>query len=243
MIAVTSQPVLAAPSPNKPGHNSPSSAPVAENAVRLSKLLNPSDRALQLGMAAFEAGINAQLQKSPDDAATYQKNPGLLDAILAAGRPVIRKHLESRIPEHQQRYARFYADKFSPAEIDELIAFYSTPTGAKVIAAMYAGHGIDKVVEAMDKNDGNLSANDVQEINGAEAAKLPDVFDADDWKAISAFGATPAHAKLQSIAPEFRQLVADIENEDDPAMDADLDKAVTDAVTKYVENKKQAAGH
>jgi hypothetical protein len=212
-------------------------------AMQLSTLLNPVDKTLELGMRGFETGIKVALEKNPDDAAIYDKNPGLLDAIVAAGQPIVKKHLLASIAPHQQRFARFYAEKFSPAELDELLGFYSTATGAKVIAAMYAGLDLTKLSQGMDK-DGklNLTAKTIGEANAAVESKLPDTFDADDWRTIFTFNATPTYAKLVHVLPEFHQLAADLQNVPDPALDAEMEQAIGIAVKTY-RKKSDAQGH
>ena len=56
--------------------------------------------------------------------------------------PVIRElmneyflpEFKNRLPEYMELSARLYAEHFTEAEIDELIAFYETPLGQKMIA-------------------------------------------------------------------------------------------------------------
>lgn len=194
-------------------------------------------------MKGFQAGIDAELKKNPEEAAVYARNPGLLEAIGDAGRPIVRKHFEASVPVRQERFARFYAEKFSAQELDQLVSFYASPTGAKVIASMYSGVNLPQLLETIDAHkDGSLTAKDVSELNGSATKQLPDQFDADDWKALFIFATTPVHAKLQKLAPEFHQLVADVENEPDPAMDAELDKAVEAAVETYMARRKDKSG-
>jgi hypothetical protein len=210
--------------------------------MRLSTILNPMDKILEVGERGFRTGIDTALKKNPEDAAVYDENPGLLDAIIDAGLPVMRKHLIATVPLRQRAYAAFYADKFSSEEIDQLSAFYSTPTGAKVVAAMYGGLDLGKLAEGMYK-DGNLALTGkaVEEAAAATASHLPDKFDADDWKALFIFSAAPVHAKLVRVGPEFSQLAADLENEPDPAFDAEMDSAINGAVKAYLAKKKKSA--
>jgi len=215
-----------------------SAKPVPGNALALSSLLNPRDKMLEVGMKAFQTGIDSALKKSPEDAAIYDENPGLLDAVIAAGQPVMRRHMEATIPVQQRRFAQFYAEKFSPDEIDQLIAFYSTRTGTKVIAAMYSGIDLEKLAAAMDdKGNVTLTANQVRDASGAAASHATDDFDAEDWRAVFTFLGTPVHLKLARLAPEFNQVVADVGNEPDPELDAEIEKAVGDAVKTYLEKK------
>lgn len=160
-------------------------APIPDNALRLSRLLNPSGKLIDVAMRGFDVGVHAALQNNPEDAAIYDRNPGLLDAIVAAGKPIVRRHVEAAVPVHQRKFAEFYARKFSPAEIEQLLAFYSTPTGKKVIEGMYAGADLGKIAEAVGtKDDRTLTPEAVGQLTNSTGEKLFPGFDADDWKAL-----------------------------------------------------------
>jgi hypothetical protein len=226
-----------APTPKDPRPELVQSA-VSANALHLSNLLNPTDKLLEVGMKGFETGFDNAVKGKPDDAAFFQKYPGLREVLMAAAEPVVRKHLAARIPVKQRRFAQFYDGKFSPEEIDQLVTFYSSPTGHKVIEAMYSGTNLDQLTKTIaQQGDKPLTAKDVGELNRAATAHLPDSFDADDWKAIFMFSVTPAHAKLIQIVPEFNQLLAEIENEPDPAMEAEVAGAIKNATIAFMKNK------
>ncbi len=53
------------------------------------------------------------------------------DAEVVAAQ--LRKEMQARVPEIQNEIARGYAEQFSEAELKELVAFYKTPLGRKVI--------------------------------------------------------------------------------------------------------------
>jgi hypothetical protein len=235
-------PAVAAPPAPQPKAAVEAPAAVPENALRLSMLLNSTDQTVEAGLRGFRFGIDDALKKNPDDAAVYDRNPGLLDAVRDAGAEVTRRHLVAIMPAHQRRFAQFFAAKFSPSEIDDLVAFYSTPTGTKVIKTMYAGLDLAKLVESAEADGSKLSANNIREANKEAASKLPDLFDADDWKAIFVFSAKPVSAKLTGIGPELQQFAADMQNEPDPAFDAEMDAAVTAAVKAYMARKAAKTG-
>ncbi len=231
------------PAPAAPGVAMPPAA-VPASSLRLARLLNPTDKLLDIAMRGFEAGVDAALKKNSEDAAVFEQNPGLLEAIVEAGKPIVRKHVEAGLPAHQQKYADFYARTFSGEEIGQLIAFYSSRTGTKVIAGMYTGADLGAFAEAIvEKADQPLTPEAVHQFTTSAGAKLLPGLDADDWQALFTFAATPAYAKLKGSAPQMRQLAADVANQDDPAMNAELDKAVEAAVAKYMAAKKAAGKH
>jgi len=238
-LIIVSSGAFAAPAPATALQTAVSSAlaSVPGNAMRLSQLANPTDKILELGLKAFQAGFDGELKKSPEDAAFFAKNPGLQEAIWEASRPLVRTHLLASIPSQQRRYAEFYTSKFSTDEIDQLVSFYSSPTGTKVIRAMYAGVDLGKLAE-LSSPGGKVSARQVEELKSSSMSGLADEFDADDWRSIFTFMSAPVHAKLLKLAPEFNQLVADIGNEPTPELDAALDKVVREVVADYFAKRK-----
>lgn len=56
-----------------------------------------------------------------------------VDEFVAA----FRDELEAGAPELVEEMARAYADRFSDAEIDDLIVFYKSPTGQKLVGAQH----------------------------------------------------------------------------------------------------------
>jgi hypothetical protein len=60
--------------------------------------------------------------------ASIPSNDKLINTALDAGRPAIHRH----IADITEAYARAYARRFSPAEMDQIIAFVRTPTGLRL---------------------------------------------------------------------------------------------------------------
>lgn len=217
--------------------------PVSENALRLSRLVNPTDRMLEAGMKGFDVGIEAELKRSPEGASEYVRNPGLLEAIRDAGRAVMRKHLLAMIPSQQRRFASFYAEKFSPVEIDQLIAFYSSPTGAKALDAIYSGIDLETLSrQRAGAASKAVTAEQLEQFNRTASAQVADRLDAEDWKVLLTFSASPVRQKLMQVAPEFNQLVAEVENEPDPELDREMGAAIKEAVARYKAKGSRPSG-
>jgi len=60
-------------------------------------------------------------------------NPGDDDKVDRAVSDVIRPALKRRIPEYLDLAAGIYADHFTRAELDQLVAFYKSPLGQKLV--------------------------------------------------------------------------------------------------------------
>ena len=238
--------ILAAPAAaSKDAVPTAKAASGSKTALRLSELLNPPDQLEGIALRGFETGFDAALKSNPDDAALFTDNPGLREAIFEAARPIFRKYVAAQIPAKEQKFADFYARKFTPQDMEELLAFYSSPTGTKVIAQTYANLDLNKIAEdALATNgEGKMNGEDVGEITTSAAAKVLPGLDADDFKALFIFSGTPAFEKLRAAMPEFQQLTAELANETDPATDAEVQAAVEGAVKKYMAQKDSAPKH
>ena len=60
-------------------------------------------------------------------------NPGEEDKVNRAVTDVIRPALKRRIPEYLDLAAGVYADHFTRAELDQLVSFYRSPLGQKLV--------------------------------------------------------------------------------------------------------------
>ena len=70
-----------------------------------------------------------------------QSRPDIPERAIAAVNQEVRGLFEERIDTLLERVVPVYEKHFSPAEINDLLAFYRTPTGRKAIAAMPAVMG------------------------------------------------------------------------------------------------------
>jgi hypothetical protein len=60
-------------------------------------------------------------------------NPGADDKVDSAVTDVIRPALKRRIPEYLDLAAGIYAGHFTRAELDQLVSFYKSPLGQKLV--------------------------------------------------------------------------------------------------------------
>jgi len=62
-------------------------------------------------------------------------NPGRRGAIDRFVKDVLIPRIKERLPNYYQQTARIYAKHLAPDDIDQLIAFYQSPLGRKLVAA------------------------------------------------------------------------------------------------------------
>lgn len=216
--------------------------PQPANAMLLSRMLNPEDKILEASEEAFKTGFKSALANDRETSATFDEHPKLLDAIFDAALPVVRKHVRTDVPELQRTFARFYASKFTQADIDQLIAFYGSPTGAKLVAGMYAGLDMDKLVEAVGP-DGTkpVSNDDMRGMLTSTAMRILPAFNEADRKAFATFTKTQLFLKVRAATPEMIKLMTEIANQPSTELDAEIEQVIGRVVSDYFGGAERAA--
>ena len=210
-------------------------AAVPAGAMQLARLLNPRDKLVEVSVRALEFGFIAQIENSPDDAAVFKQYPGLDRAILDAVRPIVSKHVAADYPMIVRRSAEFYARRFSSSEIDELIDFYGSSTGNKLIQGMYAGADFGKLMDGLtDTGEAQFTGDHVQDFARSTVTRISPIFDKSDHAYLATFGKTPLYAKLKAALPGFQQLMAEIANAPTPEMDAEIQQAIESTLERFV---------
>lgn len=96
---------------------------------KLMQLTGAANLGLQMGEAAANQTLNSIRQAKPD------VSPRVLEVVRGEVIGLMRERMQG--PDGLMgRIIPVYGKYFSHQEIKELIAFYSTPTGAKIITAM-----------------------------------------------------------------------------------------------------------
>lgn len=95
-------------------------------------------------------------------------NPGAEDKVDRAVTDVIRPALKRRIPEYLDLAAGVYADHFTRAELEQLVSFYKSPLGQKLVREQ--GELIPAITQ-MSKQWVNRVGNEVLKDAAADFAK------------------------------------------------------------------------
>lgn len=91
------------------------------------KYIDLTDRAAVYEITLVEIGIGTMRQ-------IVQQNPEIMDETDAAVGKVLEEYKE-RKGELLDQFARVYAVRFTVEELQEIVAFYETPTGKKLAQA------------------------------------------------------------------------------------------------------------
>ncbi|SFR97825.1 DUF2059 domain-containing protein [Sphingomonas jatrophae] len=155
-------------------------------------ILFPIDRLLQLNLAAWQEELAATFDADPALVAREKAAPGLRARVIEAGLAEVRDAYGGELPVMARELRPIYAE-LTPADADTLIAFFRTPTGAKLVAQMHAGvaQSASLTVRGV-ADDGRRKA-----LASLEPSDVP---------ALKAFAATPASARARAMAPRIAEV-------------------------------------
>jgi hypothetical protein len=203
-----------------------SESAVRQDALELARLLNPTEPMMRLAARSFDEAFEQSMKEEGGREELDRDLPGFVDALRKAILDVTLADLRADLPTVRQRYATLLADRFSADETAELLNFYRSPTGTKVIAAKFANIDIAKLVAQYNEGpEAAVSADDIAKANEEAAPSIWKGLAADDIGALLTFSLRPVARKLQVVAPEMAAIEADIANEPDPKLDAAIDEA------------------
>ena len=103
----------------------------AQHRAQITELMRITGSA-QLGLQ-FATAVSQDMGRQ-----LRQARPDIPDRAIAVVNQEVLKLFEERVDGLLERVVPVYEKHFSPAEIDDLLAFYRTPTGRKAIAVMPA---------------------------------------------------------------------------------------------------------
>jgi hypothetical protein len=135
-LAVTAAPCLAADDtalpPQQPQATTPAASPPvvpepAPEAVAVAEQIIEVTGAKAHSLAMVDAMIPTAID------AIKKRAPDVPDEALTRFRAAFRQEVEKSLPEMMHAEARLYAIHFSAAELNELLAFYRTAVGQKML--------------------------------------------------------------------------------------------------------------
>lgn len=241
-IALATSLALAAPAvAQQPPAASTVSPAVSERAFKLAELLN-SD-AIIIGNTSDAEALDMlrQLWGSREELVEMEKStPGITLAFARELLPIVDRSSRERLPELHRRQAALYATNFTAAELDTLIAFYSSPTGTKLIAAMQAAIKPKAIIaEASKSEDFKFGAQSVLTDIRATVPDIMKTMDASDKAALTQFAQSGVAPKMRALSPKTQQLAIDWMNEETPWEGAEMEKAIERVVARFAKGKTE----
>lgn len=183
-----------------------------------------------------EALMRELMASDPDITELEVEYPGVGMEMAKATLPIINKYLRQRLPDLHARQSALYRANFSEAELNTLIAFYSSVTGQKMIAVMLEQLKPDAMMEeAKASEDFRISADSALKDISKTVPSIVNALDATDTKALDALMQTGLLSGLEKIGPQTQQIALDWLNESAPGEDKEIEDAAVTTITRRME--------
>lgn len=206
-------------------------------AFELAKLLNPEAPIMAALDKAFGESLPAMLLADPQMKEMEARYPGLATAMADAMRPILLGYLRESVPVLWDRTAVIYSE-LSEADLRVLIAFYRSPTGARIIELMSSGAELGPMLEAMMADDARettgqaLTATTRQAANAAVRKLTPA-----QVQEAARFAQTPAARRAIALQPRMAAMMAEWANNPSPEVQAEMEAAIVPVVEHFIGTK------
>jgi hypothetical protein len=209
-------------------------ASVRQDALELAQLLNPTEPLIALAGKGFDQAFDKSLTSEGGANELETEHPGIVADLRSAIRDTATADFRADMPVLHRRYAAFFAETFTPQETAELIEFYRSPVGAKVIQAKFANLDVSGLTEKFAKDaNAKMSVEDVNELrDNAEGGMWKDM-SADDVQKIMLFGLKPVARKLSGATARMAEIETEMANEEDPVLDRAIGAATRKVYERY----------
>jgi hypothetical protein len=202
-------------------------------AVEITLLVIPKDLMEEVGVRGAKRGFFLAVETDPKAQEMERNYPGLWVAIWSAVEPELHTYMADEHPRFVNMVASLYSSRFTPAELDALYRFYTTPTGRKAIAQMRRGMIPDAMV-AEAVRTGTISEASLQTEMTSRTKTAVDALTAADEPAIrTAMRAVPI-TKIEDLNKDLMQAMLQWANQPRPQLDARLQELMAPVVERYL---------
>lgn len=203
--------------------------------VRLAEVLNPADLVVAVEMRSFDEQLIPGLRKQPEFLALEAEYPGLIDFLARDMRPLIEHYSKMNAPKAQKRMGLFFAQRLTIPELTNLLSFYTSPTGQKLVRAVMTNISMETIVEEVIADpDAPTSLDAINNAYEPALKALPSAMDASDKAALVAFMQRPVFAKLRTLGPAMRRLQQAMINEPDPDFERLVQERVDTGIAQFI---------
>jgi hypothetical protein len=177
-----------------------------------------------------------QLGANPDFIELEAAIPGITDKVIDAMAPIIIKHVITRLPALWTRVGALYANGLTQRELEQVLAFYQSPVGRRLMDAMGKKMDYSRAVrQGIQDPKTPLTADDIQSAQQIGVLGLQQELTAADLVEIKRFESLPVGPKLGALALRFQEVTAAWGNEPSPEVDAAVQEAVMAAMKPELE--------
>ena len=204
-------------------------------ALAIAGLMLPLETAVDASARVAKQAFFEMFKKNAEMAELESEMPDISAALWSVLEPEIRRFTREEHPGYLNMVASFYTSRFTPDELGALHAFYATPTGKKIISALYRDAGSSAIVEEMIQSPGTpVSEAAAKETMREESDRLVGIFTKEDEASIQTALRIVPMAKLERANAELIELVVQWMNKPTPELDARIDAVMEKAMTRYM---------
>lgn len=228
--AMAGTPAVPAPAPEFPS--------ARQAAAALAQTVAPREIMIPLNLKWAEKGMEELPKLNAESGALEREYPGIHQTMWLAAKDEVRAQLEKDIPDLWRRLERLYVAEMTESEIRALLNFYATPTGQRLIAAMYGNSDLQPMIESMaTSGDGNASEQSFKDVT--ENAKRKAIANANiEPKDILPLMSSLSLPKMRAIGQKVQQAALEWVNEDDAPNQERIDKLMIDAADRFMKASK-----
>lgn len=218
---------------------SESGSPAAKQAAsELARMVAPKVIMIPLNMKWAEKSIEELPKLNEDSGALEAEFPGIHNAMWMAAKDEMRSQLEVDLPRLWSRLEQLYLTEMTEQEIRGLISFYATPTGQRLIAAMYGDSDLQPMIKSVaTSEDGSVSEQAFQAVTEDAKQKALANADIDPQDLVPLMSAMPL-AKMRAVGEKVQQTTREWVNEDNPEQQERINKLMVDAAERFVKASK-----
>ena len=168
-----------------------------QRALQIARLLNDPVLTEKTATDQFLLGIGDTMKSDPQVAAIEKIYPGFFEEFGQAMLPFLVETIRTQLPVLWERQADFFVKTYTLAELDQIYAFYSSPTGLRLIVLMNENFDVDAMSAGIDFAAGDkLTVESMQAGADGAASEVVAGLSPADRKALMAMVATPAGQKM-----------------------------------------------
>lgn len=166
-----------------------------------------SDEAIDRTMPSM---IRQMIQASPDLTAFAELIPEFEQKFMSVIRPFLIEHRDALMPIYRDELAAFFSKNLAAADLDALVKFYQSPTGAKLITGVANSMEYNNVGAELGRNldDDNVtaSAESMRKDLTRAALRTARELTAEERAQVIRFSRTPAAQNLNKLRPQKQAL-------------------------------------
>jgi hypothetical protein len=234
-------PAAAAPAPVPPAISAPSA--VLDQARRLDELMSPHAVLVDMNLAGLKATALRTMALDPAMVKLEAAYPGISRASLEASLPVARAFCEDYVDRVSRYKVNLFAQRLTSAELAEIIDFYGSPAGRRVVQRTIGNADIGSLADmiahqAAETGKPNITADQVAQLERTNELKTMQQISVQDQVALMRFAQTPAGKKFSDLSGEAQVHILEIANNPNPEQLGKLKDAMRVAVLAFVDHAR-----